>query len=114
MFWSLSYYNYVGLTFPRKRAHKSSLSEQKDDLHEWEKKVREVEERLMKDQTNISQREEKENENDRILKQKNLKDAQKKIDNTNTTLKRKDDDMSSRLENLAMKEKARILYIELF
>lgn len=79
-------------------------------MREWERKLQEGEERLAKGQRIINQREERANENDRIFKQKekDLEEAQKKIDLANITLKRKEDDLSCRLANLTVKEKASI------
>lgn len=77
-----------------------------------EKKLQEGEERLSNVQRIINQREERANENDRILKQKekDLEEAQK-IDESNSILKRKEDDISMRQINLTLKEKARFCFI---
>ena len=57
----------------------------------------------------LNQREERSNENDRVFKQKQkeLEVAQKKIDESSKVLKSKEDDISSRITNLTVKEKAR-------
>lgn len=85
-------------------------------MREWERKLQEGEERLALGQRILNQREDRANENDRIFKQKqkDLEDAQKKIDEANTILKGKEDDFSSRIANLTIKEKARPLYSELY
>ena len=72
--------------------------------------MQEGEDRLAKGQRILNQREERANENDMIFKQKekDLEEAEKKIDATNISLKKKEDDISSRLANLTLKEKASI------
>ncbi|PRQ53157.1 hypothetical protein RchiOBHm_Chr2g0163401 [Rosa chinensis] len=88
-------------------ARENSLAKWREDLLEWERKLQEGEERLARGQRNINQREERANEHDRSLKnkEKDLEDAEKKIDATNETLKRKEDDVTSRLASLTLKEK---------
>nr|KJB10429.1 hypothetical protein B456_001G200600 [Gossypium raimondii] len=88
-------------------AHEITMSKQREDLWEWEKRLQDAEERLAKSQRYVNQREERANENDRLLKQKekDLEEAQKKIDAANQTLKEKEDDINSRLTNLTLKEK---------
>lgn len=104
------------MTCLRQKADESNLSKQKEDLREWESKLQEGEERLAKGQRILNQREERANENDKIFKQKqkDLEDAQRKIDGANTILKRQEDDISSRIANLALKEKASIYLVRLF
>ena len=56
----------------------------------------------------LNQREERANETDLIFKQKqnDHEEAHKKIELSNSALKTKEDDISRRLANLAVKEKA--------
>lgn len=85
-------------------------------MREWERKLQEGEERVAKRQILLNQREERANENDRIFKQKqkDLEDAQRKIDEANTILKRQEDDISNRIANVALKEKASTSLVKLF
>jgi len=94
----------------RQEAHESTLSKQREDLWEWEKKLQEGEERLAKGQRIINEREQRANENDRLCqqKEKDLEEAQKKIDATNITLRSKEEDVNNRLADIALKEKVSI------
>lgn len=76
-------------------------------MREWERKLQEEEERLVEGQRILNQREERANENDVIFKQKqkDLEEAVKKNEITNSNLKKKEDDLSGRLSNLTLKEK---------
>lgn len=89
-----------------------AMSKQREDLREWEKKLQESEERLADGRRLLNQREERANELDNALKDKqnDLAELRKKIEITNSTLRTKEDDISSRLASVALKEKA-ILFL---
>lgn len=84
-----------------------NISRQREDLREWERKLQEDEERLAEVRRLLNQREERANENDRLYQQKQseLEGEQKKIEIIIVSLKNKEDDISSRIEKLNVREK---------
>lgn len=102
-------FSYVFLIYIfRRDAHERNLSHQREDLRDWERKLQEGEEKLAEVRRLLNQREERANDSDRLFKQKQLEleEAQKKIDLADSALKTKEDEISTRMENLVLKEKA--------
>ncbi|KAM3363617.1 nuclear matrix constituent protein 1 [Capsicum galapagoense] len=90
-----------------RETYETNLSRQREDLQEWERKLQAAEERLADGRRLLNQREQRANDTDTILSQKknDLEDEQRKIVIANSVLRKKEDDMSSQIENLTHMEK---------
>ncbi|KAI4339631.1 hypothetical protein MLD38_024549 [Melastoma candidum] len=95
------------LLISERESHDNIFSKQREDLLEWEQKLKEGEERVADRLRILNQREEMANEKDRSYKQKlkEVEDQQRTIDEANSTLRGKEDDIKSRLSTLELKEK---------
>ncbi|XP_050372632.1 protein CROWDED NUCLEI 3 [Argentina anserina] len=90
-----------------REAHKETFYRQREDLNDWEKKLKEGETRLGNIRKILNEKEEKTNESEIMLKQKekDLYEAERKIESSNALLKEKEDDVNKRLADLVSKEK---------
>ncbi|EPS61136.1 hypothetical protein M569_13662 [Genlisea aurea] len=85
----------------------ASISRQREDLREWEKKLHEAEDRLTDGRRMLNQREERANANDELLKERHndLEELRNKIEVASLEVRNKEDDINSRIASLALKEK---------
>lgn len=82
-------------------------------MNEWQKKLKEGEEKLSNLRKILNEKEEKANENEMVLKQKEkyLDEAERKTEFSSSMLKEKEDDVNKRLADLVSKEKVRASHV---
>ncbi|CAN6478402.1 unnamed protein product [Victoria cruziana] len=89
-----------------REAHEEAFSRERENLRDWDKKLQEGQERLVEGQRLLNQREEKVNEKEKALiqKEKELEDLQRKVEIDVAASKKKEADISFRLNQLAGQE----------
>ncbi|CAL9155666.1 unnamed protein product [Musa hybrid cultivar] len=89
------------------KLHEKGITEQREHLCYWEKKLQDSQKRLVESQRFLNQREDQANEADRFHKKKEaeLEESRKMIEATKKSLKSKEEDITIKLRSIAAKEK---------
>ncbi|XP_010556395.1 PREDICTED: protein CROWDED NUCLEI 2 [Tarenaya hassleriana] len=94
-------------SFAKEReSYETIFHKQREDFHEWERKLQKREDSMSGLKRNLNQKEEKVNEKERDMKKKEneLEELQRKIDLSRSKVKEIEEDVNNRLEELTAKE----------
>lgn len=94
-------------THGSRESFEATFYQQREDLKELERNLRQREDMLCKGRQHLSEREEKDNEREKnsMQKKRDLELLEKKIDSSNLLLKEKEAEIRRRVEDLETKEK---------